>query len=858
MKKYLLTLTALILGVGMMHANPVSESTAKMVGQQFAQAKFETKGAAISLAYTASTEKGDACFYVYNIGDEGFVIVSADDYFRPVIGYSHEGPFDLNNPGLAYYLRTVQAGHSKAVGGQAEPMVAAEWERVLSCGELISRNGGRADSWLVQTKWDQNYPYNYYCPAWTGGPGGHFYAGCVATAMSQVMKYWNHPLQGQGSHSYTWNPGGTQSANFGATTYDWDNMPNALTSSSPQVQIDAVATLMFHCAVAMDMQWDYDGSGAHSVDVPARIYQYFNYTNAAVYQNRASYSATNWAMKVKESIDMEWPLYYSGYEQTTTGLAGHAFVVDGYNDNDMYHFNYGWSGSGNGFYTFDANEFNYQDGAIFNFVPQEVYNNTAQAPTNLTVTPGANNALSATLTWTNPSKTMNNSNLSSIDQIVIKRGHEVVGVIDNPTPGASMTFEDNEVPRFDSFIYSVYAVTDGNHGKVVSSDIVSFGPTCNWTMIVSSSEMVGWRGAYVSIYNAAGTLVRTITTTSPNVSTFAIQLPIGRISFGWTGPTSGSINTLTIIIKNSDDQTVFNYSGPAADLEEGVFFETNNGCGNNPGTQLPSNLIALRDDENINDINVSWDGVSEQGYGYNVYRDGLLFRTIPQATSFVDHNASLGGHCYYATFLSYGGENPGQSNESCANSGEGCDPASNLDYEKTGSSFKIKLKWEKPENAQGLSGFFIYRKAGDDGEWKHIKIAGANATSYTDNSLNQEGHYYYKVNAYYQDVDCYSAPAAWIGDPNQFFLHVYWSPTAVDEYSSKLSLYPNPTKDSFTLEGENLQSVEVYNTVGQKVYSGRCEGHSTVINLGMVETGIYMVKVFTADGEIVRKISVIR
>ena len=857
MKKYLMTLTALMLGLGVLNANPVSESKARMVGQQFAQTKFETRGA-LSLAYTASTEKGDACFYVYNVGDEGFVIVSADDSFRPVIGYSQEGRFDLNNPGLAYYLRTVQAGHSKHQGGQADPMVAAEWERVLSCGELISRNGGRPSSWLVDTKWDQNYPYNYYCPVWSGGPGGHFYAGCVATAMSQVMKYWDYPLQGQGSHSYTWNPGGQQSANFGATTYDWDNMPLVLSSSSPQEQIDAVATLMFHCAVAVDMQWDYDGSGAQSIQVPGRIYQYFRYTNAAVYQNRANFSAANWAMKVKESIDMGWPLYYSGYEQTEQGLAGHAFVLDGYDDNDMYHFNYGWSGTGNGFYTFEGNEFNIQDGAIFNFVPPAVYEVTPQAPTNLTVTPAPNNALSATLTWTNPSKTLTNANLTSIEQVAIVRGNEVIAVIDNPVPGQAMTYVDNEVPRFDSFVYKVYAVSNGQHGKIISSDIVSFGPTCNWKMIVSSSEMIGWRGAYVSIYNAAGTLVRTVTTTSPNISTIQMSIPLGRVSFGWTGPTNGTITELTMIIKNADDQTVYTYTGPGADIPEGIFFETNNGCGNTPGTQLPSNLHAVRDENNPNDIMVSWDGVTETGYGYNIYRDGLLFRTIPEATSFIDHNAPLGGHCYYATFLSYGGENEGYSNESCANAGLGCDPAVNLDYETTGAMHKVKLKWERPENAEGLSGFFIYRKSDLSPEWKRIKIAGANASNYTDNSLNTEDHYYYKVYAYYQDTDCTSAPANWIWDSNQFYLHVYWSSTGVEENNSKLSVYPNPAKDSFTVEGEGLQSVEVYNMVGQKVYSTLCEGHSTVINLNGVETGIYMVKVYTTDGEISRKISVIR
>ena len=98
-------------------------------------------------------------------------------------------------------------------------------------GRMVSRHGGREDEFLVQTTWNQNYPYNYFCPEGDGGPGGHCYAGCVATAAAQLMKYWNHPLQGQGSHTYYPEDHpeyGPLTANFGETTYDWDNMPNSI------------------------------------------------------------------------------------------------------------------------------------------------------------------------------------------------------------------------------------------------------------------------------------------------------------------------------------------------------------------------------------------------------------------------------------------------------------------------------------------------------------------------------------------------------------------------------------------------------------------------------------------------------
>ena len=352
MKKQFLSLLALVLCIGMAQANPVSVNQAKLVGQQFVQANFDLSRQAgdLVLVYTATSTRGEACFYVFNVGSEGFVMVSADDVYRPIVGYSDEGTFDANNinPELNYMLNELISYRSGKMTGNPSPAVASEWKQVTERGAQMSFNGGRAAAFLCSTKWNQDYPYNYYCPTANGGPGGRVYAGCVACAMSQVMKFWNHPIQGTGSHSYSYYVPGTGngpwSANFGETTYDWDNMPVSINSNSPQEQIDAVATLMYHCAVSVDMMWAIDGSGAFSDDVPQSIAQYFDYTNQAVKRNRDNYSYDDWAKMLKESFDMGWPVYYSG--QSSEG--GHAFVCDGYNDADLYHYNWGWGGSGDG------------------------------------------------------------------------------------------------------------------------------------------------------------------------------------------------------------------------------------------------------------------------------------------------------------------------------------------------------------------------------------------------------------------------------------------------------------------------------------------------------------------------------
>ena len=867
MKKYLLSLLALALGIGMVHANPVSLSQAKYVGQQFVQAKFELsrQNNDLTLVYTGTSHRGEACFYVFNVGDNGFVMVSADDYFRPILGYSKEGVFPVYNmpDGLRYQLDAIIEGRTGR-SGKATPQVAAEWELVAQTGHLMSRNGGRTNEFLLTTKWNQDSPYNYYCPEYSGGPGGRCYAGCVATAMSQIMKYWNHPLQGQGSVTY--NSGGSQgypyfpglTANFGATTYDWDNMPATLSNSSAQVEKEAVGTLMYHCGVSVHMSYAPDGSGAQSTDVPAAISNYFKYTNQAMYRERSNFSYDEWYRKLKEHIDMGWPVYYSGCDADTPPGC-HAFVCDGYDDAGLMHWNFGWSGTGDAYIDFDEIEYSAsRDAAVFNFVPTDVYNGTPNAPTNMTVTPAANNELKATMTWTNPTSTLNGTSLTAIDQIVVVRDGRIIYTEDNVTPGATMTVMDNEVPRFDVFQYEVYAVHDGKHGRICYADKVSVGPTCGWTVSITQAAMNGFRGGAIHIYNAAGNEVTQITTNTSTVQSIPVDMPIGHVSFGWTAQTFGSSFNMGFIVKDSQNNTVYSYSGQSSDMTEGIFYEGNNSCGGGIGDGCPSNLVAVVDDENPTNIHVSWDPITAEGYGYTVYRDGLLHRLIPEGNSFIDEDTEMGGHCYLVSYFYYGGENGQYSNESCATSGT-CYAPTDFTFEYVGETYKIKLRWQKPEPHDGLSGYYLFRKYGEDGEYERIKVFNANTTSFTDNTTVNEGHYYYKLYAYYQSTDCYSAPAAWKYDSNQFYLHVYYSTDGVNEQTGDgVSIFPNPTTSRFTVEGQGMNYVTVYNLMGQKVYEMACQGESVDINLSDAETGIYMVRISTDNGEVTKRITVIR
>lgn len=345
-------------------AEKISEEKAMQTAQIFADANLDAKGEALTLVSSDG-------IYVYNVGDKGFVIVSGSTVLPPVLGYSkHENFPDLDDApeNFASWIQHYKdmIDYAVAFDIQPEADVLQQWNDALN-GRFTTKSTTMVDP-LITTHWNQDCYYNEYCPStgggwWGGGPCGHVYAGCVACAMAQVMKYWNHPEVGFGSHSYTHSEYGEQSANFGATTYQWASMPEQIYSSN-----DAVATLMYHCGVSVDMNYGPSGSGAQSKDVEIALRSYFGYCGAK-YRQKSAYDHEVWIEMLKAELDLSHPIYYSG----SNGSSGHAFVCDGYDENDLFHFNFGWSGSGDDYYSlYDVNGFNSGQAAVTNIVPLEI------------------------------------------------------------------------------------------------------------------------------------------------------------------------------------------------------------------------------------------------------------------------------------------------------------------------------------------------------------------------------------------------------------------------------------------------------------------------------------------------------
>lgn len=763
MNKKLLSVLLLMLGFGQLIAAPVELSKARKAGESFAHANFATVSNSLELDLVTVT----TAYYVFNVGNSGFVIISADDSFRPVVGYSLEGVFDAQNPSpeMMYYLNSLNQGRQAALRNAAQPAaeVKAEWSALLNGKNMPSRNGGKASFYLVNTKWNQDYPYNKFCPREENG--ARTYAGCVATAMSQVMNYWKHPTHGRGQHSYVHYQFGELSADFSSAEYDFDNMPNSISATSPVEYIDAIATFMYHCGIAVDMGYSSDGSGAYSQDVPEAVLKYFGYSNCCRLFSRNAYSLEEFQSMLKDQFDLGWPCYYSGQDEN--GGGGHAFVCDGYDDNDMFHFNWGWSGSGDGFFVIDGLDvssyaFNSDQAFIANFVPADVFTQTVKAPNSFLAVPNGDDEFSVTLSWQNPSATLQGSPIETIDQIVVMRDGSVIQTFDNPTPGETMTFVDQAGLPI-TVNYSVHAIYHGYSGRKAHENGVNLGPTCVWTVELVSESPNGWGDGMLSFLNSSGTPVAELSAESKE-STHQVELPQSWVSFYWKAPTDSL--QIGIKILNDVGQQVFAFDGPSTLMPEGFFYKMVNTCDGEGSVGKPSNLKAEIQGD---DVVLTWTGISDLSYGYKVYRNGHFYTMVSEPV-FTDPDAAMSAHSYYVTAFCVEGETD-PSNSVCAITDNEELAPRNLDYEVL-PEYKIKLSWEAPLNEENLAGYIIYRRAEDE-EYERIKLCNANTNSYNDYFLVADGkRYFYKITSVYRRANVEALPARSLRNPDLLYVEV--------------------------------------------------------------------------------------
>ena len=385
-----------VMAVSLVWAERVSEEDAALVANHFMNvtpSAHGKKAPAKRMVLKAAAEEQNQ-FYVYeNANGEGWVMVAANDVVRPILAYSETGHFRTDNMPdnvkgwLGKYNRFIQTIETD--GATAGEATQKAW-RALRAGARKAK-GDAVVGPLVQTQWDQSAPYDLYTPgegSW-GKNSTKSAVGCVATAMAQVMKYWEWPVTGTGSHTYqptmdTYDDKGNYketiiiypgelTANFGETTYDWANMKNTYSSSYTQAQKEAVATLMYHCGISVDMMYgsyQYGGSGAYTIDyngyfsgygimtAETALKTFFGYKSTLKGYKRAgnsnpymkTWSDADWVAMLKAELDAARPIMYAGAGDE----GGHSFICDGYDNAGYFHFNWGWSGSNDGYYSLSS------------------------------------------------------------------------------------------------------------------------------------------------------------------------------------------------------------------------------------------------------------------------------------------------------------------------------------------------------------------------------------------------------------------------------------------------------------------------------------------------------------------------
>lgn len=369
MKRNILSI-GMILLAGLASGNPVCPAEARRSVETFwQQSNCEIRsGVAASTLDDITSQTEFSHLYIFS-NSGGFVIMSGDDCAKPILAYSTSGGFDPENIPAAVrdWLSTYETRIEQAVNQQLEATseIAGQWE-LLRSGRWTDARKTETVGPLVTAKWGQSSPYNAQCPPNT-------LVGCIAVAMGQVMHYWQYPEHGTGSHSYTSN-GYSHNVDFSGATYDYSAMPNSCSGSN-----DAVATLLYHCGVAIETGYTSNNSTAYVLNTASHPYnaemamkEFFGYSSEVHGERRVMYNKPTWISMLKENLDAGIPIIYNGFNSSNSG--GHCFICDGYDANDFFHFNWGQRGSYDGFFEIDdmtpSNQnFSYDQGAILGLVP---------------------------------------------------------------------------------------------------------------------------------------------------------------------------------------------------------------------------------------------------------------------------------------------------------------------------------------------------------------------------------------------------------------------------------------------------------------------------------------------------------
>lgn len=349
MKKLFTLLIGLAFIANSIFAAPISkESAARVVHNFLLQKQMNNKTSNTDFSfYKTFYVDNTAVYHVFTFNETGFIAISASDHFTPVLCYSFESDYQPNvafDFAMDKYARWIAYCEKNNQDFSAD--VTSDWEHYAAPDFTAEPlRGIPVVGPLLTTLWDQGLYFNTYCP-WDASSyygDSRVVTGCVATAMGQVMNYYGHPSSGEQGSSYIPEPYGRYTIRFYEYDYNYASMPN-----SPNTYCNELAKLLHHCGVAVQMGYTPSGSGANSVSAIDAMKRHFKYAPNAQLMTRLFYDDNDgWHNALKSELNQLRPLYYAAND----GQGGHAFVVDGYDEDGKFHVNWGWSGSSNGYFT---------------------------------------------------------------------------------------------------------------------------------------------------------------------------------------------------------------------------------------------------------------------------------------------------------------------------------------------------------------------------------------------------------------------------------------------------------------------------------------------------------------------------
>ena len=814
-------------------AEHVSAEKARQVGRNFMM-KYKTS---VELTPIINKSVENQHFYIFNLNDnQGWVIVADDDCSTPILGYSESGNFNMENmpENIEDWLVGISSEIQYIIDNKLVTKENSEqWNELVN--GIVIESGTSVVSPLITTRWDQAPYYNNLCP-YNYLFGQRTVTGCVATAMAQVVYYYKHPAVGTGSHSYSTSSYGTLYANFGGTQYDWNHMPVELTSSSSSTQINAIATLMYHMGVSVEMDYGVSamgGSGAFVISsytngehcAEYALKHYFGYKSTAHGEMKDNYSANKWKTMVRTELDAHRPLIYAGF-----GNGGHCFVCDGYDNNDMFHFNWGWSGQNDGYFALTA------------------------------LNPGSGGAGGGSYSFT--------SNQQAIF------GLEPDG--SQPGPGPSNALQLYSNINIDSQIQ--YGSNIRATVSVANHTGQNFSGNVGAAVFDNDGQFVGFIGTSSTSISANGHKTFEFSTTNSSQylpGHYQVKVYYKTSNGEWTIVDGGSYsnNAGFTIVHSADLETYsdFNITTNNGQLIYGLTANINvdiKNVGNNTfNGQIKLSLVSLdgtlKQDIGINDV----DGMAHN----NHYTNGLDFSNII--------TAEPGTYRLELTYKSTGsstwllaGASIYQNPVKAVVTAEASTPDQYEDNNTQAQARRLSLgSWVDNQTTVSTTGANIH--VGNDIDYYRIDLPAKHKYSIKPtlydigNSDNSQTYTVDVIFAYSTDGQTYSESINDETTDNITFeggtIYFVVSPCfsgMTGTYMLKILicdeiiLYPNPVDDFVHIECENMTGCDVYTIDGQLIKTVTTSKDADNINLSDLIGGAYILEIKTEDGNYPMKI----